>query len=50
MLLLQSPEADLPTYEFKDAMTSFRRYQLRNPVEAAQAASEHLPPIKKVQS
>lgn len=33
------PQADIKAYEFKDAMTSFRRYKLSDPVAAYEAAS-----------
>lgn len=41
-----SPQADLPTYEFKDALTSFRRYRLRDEKGASEAAAQSLPLIE----
>lgn len=39
------PQADLPGYEFTDALTDFRRYRLRDPRAAFDAASAPPPAI-----
>lgn len=41
------PKADLPAYEFRDALTTFKRYTLRDQASAYAEASAPLPPIEK---
>jgi hypothetical protein len=42
-----APTADLPGYEFRDPVTDFKRYRLRDQVGAYAEASAPLPPLKK---
>lgn len=39
------PTADLEAYEYQNPLINFRRYKLSDPVGAAEAASQPLPPI-----
>jgi hypothetical protein len=42
-----APVADLAAYEFKDPITEFRRYKLRDQAAAVAEVAEPLPPIKE---
>lgn len=44
---IAQPKADLPAYEFQDAMTTFKRYRIRNEKEASEAAAQPLPSMEK---